>query len=59
MKKHSAQAGMPDGMVLLKNLPAESMSMCCTIIAVLQGMAAYPFFRRCFVGGLTVGGIKG
>ena len=59
MKKNSTIAGTPDGLALLKNLPAESMRMCCTIIVVLPVMAAYPFFQRYFVSGLTVGSIKG
>ena len=44
---------------MLKNLPTESFRMACTIVVVLPIMAAYPFFQRYFVSGLTVGSIKG
>ena len=59
MKKNSAYAGTPDGVQMLKNLPTESFRMACTIVVVLPIMAAYPFFQRYFVSGLTVGSIKG
>ena len=59
MKKNAAIAGTPDGLALLKKLPAESIRMSCTLIVVLPVMCAYPFFQRYFVKGLTVGSIKG
>ena len=59
MKKNSAYAGTPDGIQMLKSMPTESFRMACTIVVVLPIMAAYPFFQRYFVSGLTVGSIKG
>jgi putative aldouronate transport system permease protein len=59
IKKNSEFAGRPEGLNYLKNLPSESLRMACTLIVILPIMAAYPFFQRYFVKGLTVGSIKG
>jgi putative aldouronate transport system permease protein len=58
IKQNAAVAGTPDGIALLRTLPAENMRMACTIIVILPILFAYPFFQRYFVSGLTVGGIK-
>jgi putative aldouronate transport system permease protein len=58
IKQNAAVAGTPDGIALLRSLPAENMRMACTIIVILPILFAYPFFQRYFVSGLTVGGIK-
>ena len=59
LKNNSAMAGRPDALNYLKTLPSESLRMACTLIVILPVMAAYPFFQRYFVKGLTVGSIKG
>ena len=59
IKKNSEFAGRPDGLAYLKTLPSESLRMACTLVVILPIMAAYPFFQRYFVKGLTVGSIKG
>ncbi len=52
-------ANTPDGIALLRSVPQESFRMACTTIIVLPILAAYPFFQRYFVQGLTIGSVKG
>ncbi len=42
-----------------KNIPADSFRMALVIIAIAPMLIAYPFFQKFFMGGLTVGSIKG
>jgi putative aldouronate transport system permease protein len=58
IKLNAAAAGTPDGVALMRSLPAENMRMATTIIVIVPILFAYPFFQRYFVSGLTVGGIK-
>ncbi|MBQ6551171.1 MAG: carbohydrate ABC transporter permease [Lachnospiraceae bacterium] len=58
LKKNSKIMSTMDGIEMLKRLPSSSLRMACTIAATLPMMAAYPFFQRYFVQGLTVGSIK-
>jgi putative aldouronate transport system permease protein len=58
IKQNAAVAGTPDGIALMRSLPAENMRMATTIIVIVPILFAYPFFQRYFVSGLTVGGIK-
>ena len=44
---------------MLKSLPTQSLRMACVVIVVLPVLAAYPFFQRYFVQGLTIGSVKG
>jgi len=44
---------------ILGNMPTESARMAITVITVLPVLAAYPFFQRYFVQGLTIGSVKG
>ncbi|MGO4497182.1 carbohydrate ABC transporter permease [Paenibacillus sp. 2RAB27] len=41
------------------NLPLESMRMAIAVIGVLPIIAAYPFFQKFFIKGITVGAVKG
>lgn len=41
------------------NLPLESMRMAIAVIGILPILAAYPFFQKYFVKGITVGAVKG
>jgi len=59
IKNNSALIGTPGGLEMIRNLPGENMRMACTILIVLPVVAAYPFFQRYFVKGLTIGSIKG
>lgn len=41
------------------NLPSETMRMAIVMVVVLPIACSYPFFQRYFVGGLTIGAVKG
>lgn len=43
----------------LMNLPSETMRMAIVMVVVLPIACSYPFFQRYFVGGLTIGAVKG
>lgn len=59
IKQNADIAGTADGMEAIKNIPMESTRMAITIITILPLLAAYPFFQRYFVKGLTIGSVKG
>jgi len=59
LKNNAAVTGTPDGIQLMKQLPTQSLRMACVVIVVLPVLAAYPFFQRYFVQGLTMGSVKG
>ncbi len=58
IKQNAAVAGTPDGIELMRNLPQQNLRMACMIIIILPVLAAYPFFQRYFVSGLTIGSVK-
>lgn len=58
LKQNAAVAGTPDGMQLLRDLPQQNLRMACMIIIIVPILAAYPFFQRYFVNGLTIGSVK-
>lgn len=58
LKQNAAVAGTPDGLQYLRTVPSQGLRMACTVIIVLPILAAYPFFQRYFVQGLTMGSIK-
>lgn len=58
LKQNAAVAGTPDGIELMRNLPQQNLRMACMIIIILPVLAAYPFFQRYFVNGLTIGSVK-
>ena len=58
IKQNAAVAGTPDGKELMRNLPQQNLRMACMIIIILPVLAAYPFFQRYFVSGLTIGSVK-
>lgn len=43
----------------LAKLPTETMRMAIVMVVVLPIACSYPFFQRYFVGGLTIGAVKG
>ena len=43
----------------LAKLPTETMRMAIVMVVVLPITCSYPFFQRYFVGGLTIGAVKG
>lgn len=59
IKNNAEILGTEEGLQLAKNLPSTNLRMACTVVAVLPVLLAYPYFQRYFVGGLTVGSIKG
>ncbi len=42
-----------------QNLPSETMRMAIVMVVVIPIACSYPFFQRFFVGGLTIGAVKG
>ena len=58
IKQNAAIAGTPDGIELMRNLPQQNLRMACMIIIIVPILAAYPFFQRYFVSGLTIGSVK-
>ena len=58
IKQNAAVAGTPDGIELMRNLPQQNLRMACMIIIILPVLAAYPFFQRYVVSGLTIGSVK-
>ena len=58
IKQNAAVAGTPDGIELMRNLPQQNLRMACMIIIILPVLAAYPFFQRYYVSGLTIGSVK-
>lgn len=59
LKNNAAVTGTPDGIQMMKSLPTQSLRMACVVIVVVPVLAAYPFFQRYFVQGLTMGSVKG
>jgi len=43
----------------LRNVPSETMRMAVVMVVVIPIACSYPFFQRYFVGGLTIGAVKG
>ena len=43
----------------MANMPTESMRMAIVMVIVIPIACSYPFFQRYFVGGLTIGAVKG
>ena len=43
----------------LAKLPTETMRMAIVMVVVIPIACSYPFFQRYFVGGLTIGAVKG
>ena len=43
----------------LRNVPSETMRMAIVMVVVIPIACSYPFFQRYFVGGLTIGAVKG
>ncbi|MDR2658209.1 MAG: carbohydrate ABC transporter permease [Oscillospiraceae bacterium] len=44
---------------IVKTIPAETTRMAIVTVVVLPIACSYPFFQRYFVGGLTIGAVKG
>lgn len=47
------------GASAMTNLPTETFRMAVVTVVVLPIACSYPFFQRYFVGGLTIGAVKG
>lgn len=58
LKQNAAIAGTPDGIQMMRDLPQQNLRMACMIIIIVPILAAYPFFQRYFVNGLTIGSVK-
>ena len=43
----------------MANMPTETMRMAIVMVVVIPIACSYPFFQRYFVGGLTIGAVKG
>ena len=58
IKQNAAIAGTPDAIEMMRNIPQQNLRMACMIVIILPVLAAYPFFQRYFVSGLTIGSVK-
>ncbi len=58
LKNNAAVAGTPDAIQLMRNMPQQNLRMACMVIIIVPILAAYPFFQRYFVSGLTIGSVK-
>ncbi|REE56289.1 carbohydrate ABC transporter membrane protein 2 (CUT1 family) [Paenibacillus taihuensis] len=58
MAKNASSMGISYA-TLVATMPKESARMAVAIIIVLPVAAAYPFFQKYFISGLTVGAVKG
>ncbi len=43
----------------MRNIPSETARMAIVMVVVIPIACSYPFFQRYFVGGLTIGAVKG
>lgn len=43
----------------IKNMPSESVRMAIVMVIVIPICCVYPFFQKYFVGGMTIGAVKG
>lgn len=43
----------------VKNMPSESVRMAIVMVIVIPICCVYPFFQKYFVGGMTIGAVKG
>ncbi|GHV44341.1 hypothetical protein FACS189492_0500 [Clostridia bacterium] len=50
---------MPIGITVNNNIPSESVRMAMAVIAVGPMLFVFPFFQKYFIGGLTMGSVKG
>lgn len=54
LQTHSTGSG-----IAATDLPSVSIRMALAVIAIIPVLAAYPFFQKSFVAGITVGSVKG
>ena len=47
------------GSVSTLDLPSQTVRMAIAIIGVIPMIAAYPFFQKYFVKGISIGAVKG
>lgn len=55
-KANMAQSG---GLVNVSDLPSEGVRMAICVLVAGPMLCVFPFFQKYFVGGITVGGVKG
>ena len=48
-----------DGGIIITNLPTETLKLATAVIATGPVLLFYPFAQKYFVGGLTIGSVKG
>jgi putative aldouronate transport system permease protein len=58
IRTNARLAMSPEGVILMRMLPTDSMRMACTLAVIMPMLFAYPFFQRYFITGLTIGSIK-
>ena len=60
LKEMAAQQGIDSNQMMdLANLPSETFRMAMALITIGPIVAAYPYFQRFFMKGLTIGAVKG
>ena len=42
-----------------QNVPSETVRMAMVMVSVVPIACSYPFFQKYFIGGLTIGAVKG
>lgn len=56
LANHASQTG---GVMQTGTLPTTTMRMAIAVVGILPILAAYPFFQKYFVKGITIGSVKG
>lgn len=59
IKNNSEMAESLEGQELLRSMPSTSTRMAIMVVSTAPMLAAYPFFQRYFISGMTIGSVKG
>lgn len=58
-KNNAEEAASAEVQEILRNMPSTSTRMAIMVISTAPMLAAYPFFQRYFITGMTIGSVKG
>lgn len=58
-KNNAEEAASAEMQEILRNMPSTSTRMAIMVISTAPMLAAYPFFQRYFITGMTIGSVKG
>lgn len=59
IKNNAEMANSVEGQELLRSMPSTSTRMAIMVVSTAPMLAAYPFFQRYFISGMTIGSVKG